>query len=184
MKLIVGLGNPGNEYSKTRHNVGFLLIDRLAEKLNVSLDKHKCRAEYCIFSHNGERIILAKPQTYMNLSGNSVKSLMKFYDISVEDLIVVHDDLDLPVGKLRLRRKGSSGGQKGMGNIIDLLGTSEIDRIRIGISNDRLMDTRDYVLSKFSREEKKIIDEAIDKAADAVICSFDHDFDEVMSRYN
>ena len=184
MKLIVGLGNPGKEYSKTRHNVGFLLIDRLCEKLGVELDKNKCRANYGIYFHNGEKIILAKPQTYMNLSGQAVKSLMKFYDIDLEDVIIVHDDLDLPVGKLRLRMKGSSGGQKGMGSIIDLLHSSNINRIRIGISNNKLMDTKDYVLSKFTKEEKKLIDEAVDKAADAIIYSFDHGFDEVMSKYN
>ena len=184
MKLITGLGNPGNEYSKTRHNVGFLLIDRLCEELGISLDKNKCKANYGICYRKGEKIIIAKPMTYMNLSGQAVKSLMKFYDIAVEDLIVVHDDLDLPTGKLRLRQKGSSGGQKGMGNIIDMLGTSEINRIRIGISNNKLIDTKDYVLSRFSSEEEAQIKEAIDKAVQAIIYSFDHDFDEVMSKFN
>ena len=135
MKLIVGLGNPGMEYVKTRHNAGFLLIDRLCEKLDLTLDKSKCKAIYGIYRHKGEKIIIAKPQTYMNLSGQAVTSLMHFYDVATEDLIVVHDDLDLPLGKLRLRSQGSSGGQKGMGNIIDLLGTSKIKRMRIGISN-------------------------------------------------
>lgn len=184
MKLIVGLGNPGQEYSKTRHNVGFLVLDKLIEKLNIELDKNKCKANYGIYYHKGEKIIIAKPQTYMNLSGEAVKSLMKFYDIDTKDLIVIHDDLDLPVGKLRLRSKGSSGGQRGMGNIIDLLHSKDINRIRIGISNNKLIDTKDYVLSKFSKEEKELIDEAIDKASDALIYAFDHRFDEVMSKYN
>ncbi len=184
MKLIVGLGNPGIEYEKTRHNAGFLLIDRLCEKLSLELDKSKCRARYGIFRYKGDRIIIAKPQTYMNLSGEAVVSLMHFYDIDVSDLIVVHDDLDLPVGKLRLRRQGSSGGQKGMGNIIQLLGTSKIDRIRIGISNDKKIDTKDYVLSSFSKEDEKILDEVFDKGAEALIYAFDHDFDLVMSKYN
>ncbi|MCR4633009.1 MAG: aminoacyl-tRNA hydrolase [Erysipelotrichaceae bacterium] len=184
MKLIVGLGNPGSEYEKTRHNAGFLLIDRLCEKLPLELDKSKCRARYGIFRYKGERIIVAKPQTYMNLSGEAVVSLMHFYGIDVSDLIVVHDDLDLPVGKLRLRRQGSSGGQKGMGNIIQLLGTSKIDRIRIGISNDKKIDTKDYVLSSFSKEDEKILDEVFDKGAEALIYAFDHDFDLVMSKYN
>ena len=184
MKLIVGLGNPGMEYSKTRHNAGFLLIDRVAEKLGFSFDKNKCKALYGIYRKNGEKYIFAKPQTYMNLSGEAVKGLMKFYDISEEDLLVIHDDLDLPLGKIRLRRQGSSGGQKGMGNIIDLLGTQKIDRIRIGISNDKTIDTKDYVLGRFSKEEMKVFEEAIEKAADAVIDSLDHPFEEVMSRFN
>ena len=184
MKLIVGLGNPGNEYKKTRHNAGFLTIDRLVDKLGIKIDKSKCKAEYAIYFHNGEKIIIAKPQTYMNLSGESVKSLMKFYDVDIDDLIVVHDDLDLPLGKLRLRMKGSSGGQRGMGNIINLLSSSDINRIRIGISHDRNYDTKDYVLSRFSKEEYEIFSKAVDKATDALIYSFDHSFDEVMSKYN
>ncbi|MCR4855403.1 MAG: aminoacyl-tRNA hydrolase [Erysipelotrichaceae bacterium] len=184
MKLIVGLGNPGNEYVKTRHNAGFLLIDALCEKLGVILDKNKCKAQYGIYRHKGEKIIIAKPQTYMNLSGLSVSSLMHFYDVDVKDLIVVHDDLDLPLGKLRLRSQGSSGGQKGMGNIIEQLGTSKIDRIRIGISNDKNIDTKDYVLGRFSKEDEKILSEVLDKGSDALIYAFDHDFDVVMSKFN
>ena len=184
MKLIVGLGNPGTEYEKTRHNAGFLLMDRLSDKFGFSFDKNKCRALYGIYRHKGDKIIIAKPQTYMNLSGQAVSSLMHYYDIPVEDLIVVHDDLDLPTGKLRLRMKGSSGGQKGMASLIDQLGTSEINRIRIGISNDKQLDTKDYVLGRFSNEEKKILDETLDKGADALIYAFDHRFDEVMSKFN
>lgn len=184
MKLIVGLGNPGEKYNKTRHNAGFLLVDRLCGKLGVDIDKSKCRSLYGIHRHNGEKIIIAKPQTYMNLSGEAVSSLMKFYGIEVKDLIVIHDDLDLPLGKIRLRKQGSSGGQKGMGNIISLLKTENIDRIRIGISKDSRIDAVDYVLGKFSNDELKILDEVLDKACDALIYSFDHSFDDVMSRFN
>ena len=184
MKLIVGLGNPGMEYVKTRHNAGFLLIDRLCEKLDLTIDKSKCKAIYGIYRHKGEKIIIAKPQTYMNLSGQAVISLMHFYDVATEDLIVVHDDLDLPLGKLRLRSQGSSGGQKGMGNIIDLLGTSKINRMRIGISNDKRIDTKDYVLGRFSSEDEKVLDEVLEKGADALIYAFDHDYDLVMSKFN
>ncbi|MBQ6560113.1 MAG: aminoacyl-tRNA hydrolase [Erysipelotrichaceae bacterium] len=184
MKLIVGLGNPGKQYEKTRHNVGFFVIDELCQKLNVELNKKKCKAIYGTYMHNGEKIILAKPQTYMNLSGEAVQSLMHFYQIAADDVIVIHDDLDLPVGKLRLRMKGSSGGQKGMGNIITHLHSSDIDRIRIGIGNNKLIDTKDYVLSSFHGEELVAIKEAVRKAADAVIYSFDHRFDEVMSVFN
>ena len=184
MKLIVGLGNPGNEYVKTRHNAGFLLIDRLCEKLGLTLDKNKCRALYGIYLHNGEKIIIAKPLTFMNLSGNAVSSLMHFYGIAPEDLIVVHDDLDLPLGKLRLRSQGSSGGQKGMASIINALGTSKINRMRIGISNDKNIDTKDYVLGRFSKEDEAVLNEVLDKGADAMIYAFDHDYDLVMSKYN
>ena len=184
MKLIVGLGNPGTEYEKTRHNAGFLLIDRFCEKTGVKLDKNKCKAVYGIYRYKGDKIILAKPQTYMNLSGQAVSSLMHFYDIDAEDLIVVHDDLDLPLGKLRLRSQGSSGGQKGMESIIRHLGTSKINRIRVGISNDRNIDTRDYVLGKFPAEDRKILDEVLDRGADALEYALDHDFDLVMTKFN
>ena len=184
MKLIVGLGNPGEEYQKTRHNAGFLLIDRLCEKLDLTLDKKKCQAHYGIYRHKDERIIIAKPQTFMNRSGAAVASLLKFYDIDVQDLIVIHDDLDLPLGKLRLRKQGSSGGQKGMASIIEQLGTSNINRMRIGIGKDKQIDTIDYVLGRFSPEDMQILDETFEKGADALIYSFDHDFELVMSRYN
>ena len=184
MRLIVGLGNPGKEYEKTRHNAGFLVIGKLLDRLDIEADKSKCRAIYGIYRYKDEKIILAMPQTYMNLSGESVKSLMKYYGIEKKDLLVIHDDLDLPVGKLRLRKQGSSGGQKGMGNIIQLLGDNNINRIRIGISNNKQIDTKDYVLGKIPKEEYKIFDEACDKAAEAVIYSFDHDFEDVMNKFN
>lgn len=184
MKLIVGLGNPGKEYEKTRHNVGFLTLDKLAKKINMDFDKNKCKANYGIYKHNDEKIIIAKPQTYMNSSGEAVISLMKFYDIDIKDVIVIHDDLDLPVGKLRIRYQGSCGGQNGMRSIIDLVGTDKINRIRIGISNNKLIDTVDYVLGKFPKEDLAIINETLDKAVDAIIYSFDHNFEEVMSKFN
>ena len=184
MKLIVGLGNPGKEYEKTRHNAGFLTVASLAKKLNIELDKSKCKAIYGIYRFNGEKIIIAQPQTYMNNSGEAVVSLMKFYGIDIKDVIVVHDDLDLPLGKLRLRYQGSCGGQNGMRNIIELTGTSDINRIRIGISKDSKIDTKDYVLGKFHKEEYEEFKKAIDKASDALIYSFDHDFTDVMSKFN
>ena len=184
MKLIVGLGNPGKEYDNTRHNAGFMVVDKIATKLNVELDKSKCKAIYGVCKYKDEKIIIAKPQTYMNLSGESVVSLMKFYDVDVKDLIVVHDDLDLPLGKIRIRYQGSCGGQNGMRNIIDLLGTSQINRIRLGVSNDKTIDTKDYVLSKFSKADFEVFKKTIDKASDAIIYSFDHNFEEVMSKFN
>lgn len=184
MKLIVGLGNPGKEYENTRHNAGFLIVDSLVKKLNIEFDKTKCKSIYAIYRINDEKIIIAKPQTYMNLSGEAVVSLMKFYNIDINDVIIIHDDLDLPLGKLRLRYQGSCGGQNGMRNIIDLTGTDHINRIRIGISNDSSIDTKDYVLSKFSKEDMNVFKIGIDKAVDAIVYSFNHNFEEVMSKYN
>ena len=125
MKLIVGLGNPGKKYENTRHNTGFAVIDRTLAKLNVELDKNKFNADYTMINRNGEKIYILKPLTYMNLSGEAVVPFMKYFNIDPEDLVVVHDDLDLPVGKIRLRQSGSCGGQNGMRNIIDLLEDEE-----------------------------------------------------------
>ena len=184
MKLIVGLGNPGKEYEKTRHNAGFMVIDALMEMLNLELDKSKFNAIYTVYRYKDDKIIFAKPLTYMNNSGEAVQALMKFYGISSEDLLVIHDDLDLPVGKLRIRYQGSSGGQKGMGSIINHVGTNEIKRIRVGISNNKLIDTKDYVLGKFSKEDQAILKDTMDRAAHAAVFFFDHSFEEVMSKFN
>ena len=148
MKLIVGLGNPGKKYENTRHNTGFAVIDRTLAKLNVELDKNKFNADYTMINRNGEKIYILKPLTYMNLSGEAVVPFMKYFNIDPEDLVVVHDDLDLPVGKIRLRQSGSCGGQNGMRNIIDLLGDSNIKRIRVGIGKDPLIPVVDYFLGK------------------------------------
>ena len=185
MRIIVGLGNPGKKYEKTRHNTGFLVIDSLLKKLNISLDEEMFDAFYTVYRHSREKILIVKPQTYMNNSGEAVSKLMKYFKIKTTDLVVVHDDLDLPVGKIRLRMKGSSGGQRGMGNIIDLLNTEEIKRIRVGISNDKQIDTVDYVLGKVAKEEKKDFEEAIGKASDALMYYLDEkDFSIVMSKFN
>ena len=184
MKMIVGLGNPGKKYERTRHNAGFLVIDQLAKDLGVSLTDRKFNALYHIYNLSGQKILLLKPETYMNLSGEAVLAFKNYYDIETEDIIVIHDDMDLPLGKIRLRQKGSSGGQKGMGNIIALLKTDEIKRIRMGVGHDRTIETVDYVLGKFSKDEMVIFKESISKAKDALKYSFDHDFDQVMNRFN
>lgn len=185
MRIIVGLGNPGKQYEKTRHNTGFLVIDKLLEKLNVSLDEEMFNAFYTVYRYKREKIIIVKPQTYMNLSGEAVSALMRYFKLTPDDLVVVHDDLDLPVGKIRLRTKGSSGGQKGMGNIIDLLHSQEIKRIRVGIANNKLIDTKDYVLGKISKEEYPAFEESINKAADALLYYLDEkDFQKVMCKFN
>lgn len=185
MRIIVGLGNPGKKYDKTRHNAGFFVIDKLLKKLDTNLDEEMFDAFYTVYRHKREKIIIVKPQTFMNASGEAVSALMRYFKLSADDLIVVHDDLDLPVGKIRLRTSGSSGGQKGMGNIIDLLHTQDIKRIRIGISNNKEIDTKDYVLGKFSKEDYPIYEKAIEKASDALLYYLDEkDFSKVMNKYN
>lgn len=185
MKLIVGLGNPGKKYENTRHNTGFAVIDRTLAILNVELDKNKFNADYTMINRNGEKIYILKPLTYMNLSGEAVVPFMKYFGIEPEDLVVVHDDLDLPVGKIRLRQSGSCGGQNGMRNIIDLLGDSNIKRIRVGIGKDPLIPVVDYVLGKTKKEDLEVYNQALDKASDALIYWLDHDdFSKVMSNFN
>ena len=185
MKLIVGLGNPGKKYENTRHNTGFAVIDRTLAKLNVELDKNKFNADYTMINRNGEKIYILKPLTYMNLSGEAVVPFMKYFNIDPEDLVVVHDDLDLPVGKIRLRQSGSCGGQNGMRNIIGLLGDSNIKRIRVGIGKDPLIPVVDYVLGKTKKEDLEVYNQALDKASDALIYWLDHDdFSKVMSNFN
>ena len=151
MKLVIGLGNPGKQYEKTRHNAGFLVIDEVAKRLNVNISTRKFNALIGETFVNQEKVIFIKPQTFMNLSGESVKPIMNYYNLDSSEIFVITDDLDLPVGKIRLRDKGSSGGQKGIQNIIDHLNTKEFLRLRIGIGNNKLIDTKDYVLGKIDQ---------------------------------
>lgn len=184
MKLIVGLGNPGREYEGTRHNCGFMVIDKLAEKLNVSVDQNKFKGLYVKFKYHGDDVILLKPQTYMNLSGESVSTLMQFFKIEIEDLLVIYDDLDMPVGKLRLRKTGSAGGHNGIKNIIAHLNSQDFKRIRVGIDRHKYMKVVDYVLSRFTKEETDAINQGIENAVNAIIDYLDHGFDYIMNRYN
>ena len=185
MRLFVGLGNPGKKYEKTRHNAGFFVIDKLLEKLDLKLDEEMCNAFYTIYRNSREKVIIAKPQTYMNLSGEAVLDLMKYFKLSYEDIVVVHDDLDLPVGKIRLRTSGSSAGQKGMGNIIDLLHTKDIKRIRVGIDKNPNIEIVDYVLGKVPKEDFALYEQSINKAADALQYYLkEKDFSKVMNVYN
>ena len=184
MKLIIGLGNPGNTYQKTRHNIGFMVLDAFANKYNLSFQNTKLKAEICKCKINNVDIILAKPTTYMNLSGEAVQLITKFYQIDTHDIIVIYDDLDLNVGTIRLRKNGSSGGQNGMKNIIQHLNTSEINRIRVGISRDKFIPVADYVLGKFTNEQKKHVEESIEKCIDALEDYIKHDFNFIMNRYN
>ena len=184
MKLIVGLGNPGKEYAGTRHNCGFMVIDRLASKLNVDVDQNKFKGLYAKVKYRGEDIILLKPQTYMNLSGESVNAVMNFCKIDKEALLVIYDDLDMPVGKLRLRKTGSAGGHNGIKNIIAHLNSQDFKRIRVGIDRHKYMNVAEYVLSRFSIVESEAIEQGIENAANAVLDYLDNDFNHAMNYYN
>ena len=182
--LIVGLGNPGKEYDMTRHNTGFYCLDVLSDEMNQSIDKEKFKGLYTKFKYKGEDVILLKPQTYMNNSGESVAAVMQFFKIPVEDLLVIYDDMDMPVGKLRLRQKGSAGGHNGIKSIISHIGTQEFDRIRIGIGKDKLIPVVDWVLGKFSQEQQEDLNHALEQAAKAAKFSIKHSFSDTMNRYN
>ncbi|SFK57598.1 peptidyl-tRNA hydrolase [Halobacillus dabanensis] len=185
MKCIVGLGNPGKKYEKTRHNIGFAIIDEWAERNNWSLSQKKFNGLYTMERVDGEKVILLKPQTYMNLSGESLRPLMDFYDINVEDVLVVYDDLDLPPGKIRLRKKGGHGGHNGIRNIIDQLGTKEFKRLRVGVGRpEGSKSVIDHVLGTFYKEEQEPVQESIDYAVQACEAWLKKTFNEVMNDYN
>ena len=184
MKLIVGLGNPGTEYNNTRHNVGFMALDKLSHTLNFEINKSKFDGMYgeCII--NNEKVIFLKPQKYMNLSGEVVRKYVDFFKIKIEDILIINDDLDLPVGKLKIKYKGSCGGHNGLRNIEQHLNTSEYKRIKIGISNNKLLDTKDYVLGKFNTEDLNLINETLDKIPQIFDDYIKYSFDKLMSKYN
>lgn len=184
MKLIVGLGNPGEEYENTRHNIGYIFIDNFADSLGIKIEKKKFNGLYAETIINGEKVILVKPLSYMNLSGEVVIKFVNFYKINVEDILVISDDLDLEVGKIRLRPQGSSGGHNGLKNIALHLNTEEFKRLRIGISNNKLIDTKDYVLGKFSKENREIIDSIKDDINSLLNDFIVMDFDKLMCKYN
>lgn len=184
MKLIVGLGNIGDKYQNTRHNAGFMAVDLLAKELNIEFNQNKFNSVYGIYKAKDENIIIMKPSTYMNNSGEAVLQCVNYFKIDVKDIIVILDDLDLPNGKLRLRQKGSAGGQKGLANIINLLKTDEIKRIKIGIGKNPLIPVVDYVLGKVSKEDLEDFNSCLEKCKKALIYSINNDFDKVMNRYN
>ena len=184
MKLIVGLGNPGREYKDTRHNIGFNAIDRIAEFLNVTFDKKKFTGDYAEATYNDEKIILLKPGKYMNLSGQVIRDFISYFKIDIKDIMIIYDDLDTQVGQYRLRYSGGSGGHNGIKDIEHNLGTSEYNRIRIGISKDKDFATRDYVLGKFSKDEKPLIDKVLDDMIPIFKDYFVLSFDNLMNKYN
>lgn len=184
MKLIVGLGNPGKEYENTRHNIGFQTIDKFAQKLGVSITKSKYNGLYAETLIDGEKVILLKPQSYINLSGEVIRKFVDFYKISVSDILIIHDDLDLAVGTYKIKQKGSSGGHNGLKNIELHLGTQEYKRIKIGISNNKMIDTKDYVLGRLSKEEAKELESIEDIVLIILNDYFKVSFSELMSKYN
>ncbi len=184
--LIVGLGNPGLEYAKTRHNAGFMAIDKLAEDIGASFNKNKHSALFGEGNINGKRVLLAKPQTYMNNSGEAVGALSSFYKIPVENIIIMFDDISLDVGTIRIRRKGSAGGHNGIKDIIEVLGTEEIMRIKIGVGEriDKGSDLKNHVLGKISKEDLKNFDEATDKTVSAVKEIVNRGIDSAMNKFS
>ena len=184
MKLIVGLGNPGKEYLKTRHNVGFMAIDKIAQKLNIEIKEQKFDGLYHKLTYNNSIIILLKPQKYMNLSGEVIKKYVDYFKINIDDILIISDDMDLDIGKIKLKYKGSSGGHNGLKNIEANLGTNEYKRLKIGISRNKLYDTKDYVLGRFCLEELIKIDESIAIMPFIFEDFINNSFDKVMSKYN
>ncbi len=183
MKLIVGLGNPGKEYELTRHNCGFRVIDKFADMVDVDFNHEDFKGIYAKFKLDDEDIILFKPMTYMNLSGEAVQLIVHFYKINIDDILVIYDDMAITPGEIRLRLKGTSGGQKGIQNIIDNLNSTEIKRIRVGIGEPK-DNAIDYVLGKPYGDEKIELDNAIEKAALAVREYLFNGFQKAMSKFN
>ncbi len=186
MKLIIGLGNPGEKYDKTRHNLGFMAVDRFLEKHPSELKfEPKFDAAISLIRINNQKAIIAKPQTYMNLSGQAVRKIVDYYKIELEDILVIVDDIALPAGKIRLREKGSHGGQNGLKNIISHLGTNDFKRIRIGIDVDKKIPLDQYVLSKLSKSEIKLYDPKLDDVSSAIQMFIeDIPYKDIMTKYN
>ena len=183
MFLIVGLGNPGSQYEDTRHNIGFKVIDNIAKEYNIEINRQKFKGMCGEGFINGEKVILLKPTTYMNLSGESIREVVDFYKISNEDVLVIYDDISLDVGRLRIREKGSAGGHNGIKSIIAHLGTDIFPRIKVGVGQPNV-DLVNYVLGKFTKEEMEVLSESIDastKAAKEIISS---DVKTAMNIYN
>jgi PTH1 family peptidyl-tRNA hydrolase len=193
MKLIIGLGNPGRSYANNRHNIGFICLNHFARQKGIRFDRKQCLARTGTGRADGNQVLLAKPQTYMNLSGQAVSRLTKKFSIRPDDLIIIHDDLDLPLGKIRIRFGGSSGGHKGMESIISELGSQDFVRIRVGISrpepNEDASEIREadiirYVLGDFTPDEVQTVNLVIAKVSDAIFCLLTEKLEAAMNKYN
>lgn len=184
MKLIVGLGNPGKEYENTRHNVGFMVVDNYLQKKQEDNFKNKFSGLYVDLIIDGEKVIFLKPQKYMNLSGEVIRDYINFYKVDVQDLLIISDDIDMLCGKIRLRSKGSSGGHNGLKNIELQMGTNEYKRLKIGVGNNKNIETKDYVLGKFNNEELELINNTIETTEKIINDFLKLEFNELMSKYN
>lgn len=184
MYMIVGLGNPGKEYAQTKHNVGFWAIDWIAEEMNVAVEKKQCQALTAIGNWEGKKVLLVKPQTYMNLSGQSVIQLLNYYHDKIEDILVIHDDLDLEPGAMRFKQGGGgSGGHNGIKSIAAHLNSNDFDRLKLGIGRGK-NETKDYVLTPFSGTNKQLVEEAVKLAADGVKYWLQEGIGTAMNKYN
>ena len=184
MYVIVGLGNPGKKYENTKHNIGFITVDFLADKNNIKVNKIKHKALVGEGMISGQKVLLVKPQTFMNLSGNSVREIMEYYKVDPDKLLVIYDDVDIPIGRLRIRKKGSAGTHNGMRSIIYDLQEDGFPRLRIGIGSDRKIPLAGYVLGGFGKEEAKMMEDAVERAALAVECMLEKGIDIAMGEYN
>lgn len=184
MKLIVGLGNPGKEYVNTRHNVGFQLLDLIADEKGLEFNKEKFNGKYCEYFVNGEKVILLKPLSYMNLSGSVVSRFVSFYKIKLEDILVIQDDLDMSVGRIKIVHNSSNGGHNGIKDIERCLGSQEYARLKIGIANNKSVDTKDYVLGNFNLEEKEILSKNYNNLLNVVDDFCLISLEQLMSKYN
>lgn len=183
--LVAGLGNPGRRFEDNRHNVGFMLLNRLAAKFGSNFGQVESKALVCKVTHQGERVILVKPQTYMNNSGMPVSSLVHFYRVPIENLLVAYDDVDIPFGVLRIRHTGGSAGQKGMLSIIERLGTEDFPRLRIGTGRPPgKKEAADYVLQDFPADEAELLAETLDRAVEAVLTFVEYGLERAMNHYN
>jgi peptidyl-tRNA hydrolase, PTH1 family len=184
IKLIAGLGNPGREYARTRHNAGFAVVDSLAESLGIEVTARKFGGLVGHGEYKGKKLILVKPQQYMNLSGQVVATVVGFYKLAIADVMVVADDMALEPGVVRLRAKGSAGGHNGLADIIEKLGTSDFARLRVGIGKSVFPDARDYVLGEPTKEEKVLIAEGVQKAHQALLCWLTEGLEKAMNKFN
>lgn len=184
MKIIVGLGNPGKEYLNTRHNIGFMVIDEYLKSINATKPKEKFGGLYYEYNYKNEKIILMKPQEYINLSGMVLRKYIDYYNIDISDILIINDDLDLEVGTYKLKANGSSAGHNGLKDIERNLNTDEYKRLKIGISNNKYIDTKDYVLGKFSSEDSKVINEIILQSVSIINDYLDMSFQDLMTKYN
>jgi len=185
MRWIVGLGNPGTAYANTRHNAGFMVVDELARRLNIEVSTQKCKAHIGEARVGNTKVALLKPMTYMNLSGESLRAFMDYYKVTLEDLIVVYDDLDTEVGRIRLRYQGSAGGHNGIKSIIQHMGTQTFNRVRVGISRPEPgMVISDYVLSPFAKAERANLQKSVEDACDAIEYALSNSFEQTMAKFN